>query len=83
MHASDLIETFVQGGALQDHIIRFTSELDPNGPAGGFRWPKYTADNPNQVVFSDSAIEQQTVDQDIYRQAQMDFLNLLSMNAAN
>jgi carboxylesterase type B len=78
MHASDLIDAFFQGGALQDYIIHFTNELDPNG-LSAFRWPQYTTNNPNQLIFSDS-LPQQSVEKDTYRQSQMDFLTHLSLN---
>ena len=55
-------------------MIRFVNKLDPNG--GGlfdFDWPKYTTDNPKQLIFLDGLIPQ-VIGEDTYRQEQMDFL---------
>jgi len=60
-------------------VIRFVNKLDPNG--GGlfdFNWPKYTTDNPKQLIFLDGLIPQ-VIGEDTYRQEQMDFLTEVTL----
>ncbi|KAF5350591.1 hypothetical protein D9756_008678 [Leucocoprinus leucothites] len=79
LHASDLLNSFFIGQELRDYIINFTNKQDPNrGGLFDFKWPKYTAESPNQLIFLDGLIPQ-VIGQDTYRKDQMDFLTQLTL----
>jgi carboxylesterase type B len=80
VHGSDLIDAFFHGGQLQDHIIRFARNLDPNdhhfyNPKWP-KWPTYTTKKPNQLIILDE--RKWTLGQDTYRKKPMQFFNVLA-----
>ncbi|XP_006455188.1 hypothetical protein AGABI2DRAFT_121127 [Agaricus bisporus var. bisporus H97] len=80
LHGSDLLNSFLLGQELQDYIIRFTVTLDPNSKGlFGFKWPKYTTQDPKQLVFLDGLIPQ-VVGEDIYRKEEMELLMQLTLD---
>lgn len=74
-----MLNAFIIGQELRDYIIRFAVKLDPNGNGLlDFRWPKYTTENPKQLIFLDGLIPQ-IIGEDTYRKEQMDFLTDLTL----
>ncbi|XP_006455190.1 hypothetical protein AGABI2DRAFT_145418 [Agaricus bisporus var. bisporus H97] len=80
VHGSDMINSFFLGQELQDYIIRFAVTLDPNSKGQlDFKWPKYTTQDPKQLVFEDG-LAPQVIGEDTYRKEQMDYLMQLTLN---
>ncbi len=75
-HGSDLsLNTFAAGGGdLQDYLIRFVANLDPNDASTNITWPKWTAESPLMLSFNDGAVAQ-NVTEDTYREEAIDTLN--------
>ncbi|KAH7885008.1 Alpha/Beta hydrolase protein [Phlebopus sp. FC_14] len=70
-HASDVLNVY-GGGDMASYLVRFVANLDPNGGID-INWPKYTAQQPNMLEFSDGLITQ-TISQDTYRAEPIAFL---------
>ena len=58
------------GGELADYLIRFATNLDPNG-SGTPNWPKYTKASPQLLTFVDSVFNPTQITQDTYRKDAM------------
>ncbi|THV04430.1 alpha/beta-hydrolase [Dendrothele bispora CBS 962.96] len=63
-HASDILNIY-GGGGMADYLIRFTTNLDPNGNTG-ISWPQYSQASPTLLTFIDGLIPQ-ILTQDNYR----------------
>ncbi|EKM78357.1 hypothetical protein AGABI1DRAFT_75927 [Agaricus bisporus var. burnettii JB137-S8] len=82
LHGSDLLNSFFLGQELQDYIIRFTVTLDPNSKGlFSFKWPKYTTQDPKQLIFLDGLIPQ-VVGEDTYRKEAMEYLMQLTLDVS-
>ncbi|KAJ7599914.1 carotenoid ester lipase precursor [Mycena floridula] len=78
-HGTDIINVY-GGGDLEDSLIHFATNLDPNGPLS--LWPQYTTGSPNIMTLNDNALFPETINQDTYRGAAMQFLiNVTLVNA--
>jgi len=79
-HGADLTLVF-DGGELQEYLIQFVANLDPNrGPASPtlMKWPQYTLPTKATIVFQDKE-PRSRIDNDTFRGAQMDFLRDLEL----
>ncbi|KAF9049529.1 carotenoid ester lipase precursor [Hymenopellis radicata] len=75
-HGSDLLfNSYAPGGDLQDYIIRFVANLDPNGDTG-ITWPKWTIESPQLLSFNDGPVPQSITD-DTYRKEAIETLNAI------
>ncbi|KAF9041954.1 carotenoid ester lipase precursor [Hymenopellis radicata] len=75
-HGSDLsLDSYAPGGDLQDYLIRFVANLDPNGDTG-ITWPKWTTDSPQLLSFNDGPVSQNITD-DTYRKEAIETLNAI------
>ncbi|THU87322.1 carotenoid ester lipase precursor [Dendrothele bispora CBS 962.96] len=63
-HASDILNVY-GGGGMADYLIRFATNLDPNGNTG-ISWPQYSQVSPTLLTFIDGLIPQ-ILTQDNYR----------------
>lgn len=70
-HATDLIQVY-GAGQLQDSLINFVTNLDPNGPTLLRSWPKYATSSPQLFTSLDGLIPV-TITQDTYRDAAINF----------
>ncbi|KAK1232170.1 hypothetical protein PQX77_004682 [Marasmius sp. AFHP31] len=68
-HGTDILNVY-GGGELADYLIRFATNLDPNG-SGSPSWPKYTKDSPQLLTFVDNLLSPTQVTQDNYRKDAM------------
>ncbi|KAF9049528.1 carotenoid ester lipase precursor [Hymenopellis radicata] len=77
-HGSDVsLNTYALGGDLQDYLIRFVANLDPNSNGDtGITWPKWTTDSPQLVSFNDGSVSENITD-DTYRKEAMETLNAI------
>ncbi|KIJ19261.1 hypothetical protein PAXINDRAFT_167028 [Paxillus involutus ATCC 200175] len=71
VHGSDLYNVF-GGQDMASYLVRFVSNLDPNGGTDLY-WPQYTTAEPNMLEFLDGSI-QQALTEDTYRADAMAFL---------
>ncbi|KAF8645414.1 hypothetical protein AX16_007829 [Volvariella volvacea WC 439] len=76
VHAHDILNVF-GGGELQDYLIRFAVNLDPNGP-GSPTWPRYTNASPRIMTFLDGP-SPYTISKDNYRKEALEFLSDLTL----
>lgn len=75
-----MVNSIFKGQELQDYIIRFTVTLNPNKKgAFSLQWPKYTVENPRQLVFRDGLVRQ-AIGEDTYRKEQMDYFAELNLD---
>ncbi|KAH9073439.1 alpha beta-hydrolase [Lactarius deliciosus] len=75
-HALDIVSAFGPRGDLRDYVIRFTSNLDPNGKKGlGIHWPQWNPEKPKAIIFQDDALFPIVIGNDNYR---TDPLNLVA-----
>ncbi|PPR05604.1 hypothetical protein CVT26_009125 [Gymnopilus dilepis] len=72
-HGSDLVE-----GIVNDNLIHFVSDLDPN-TGSGVHWPLYTTHSPNLYTFP--AKGSPLITQDTFRADAINYLNNLSLAA--
>ncbi|KIK73281.1 hypothetical protein PAXRUDRAFT_21034 [Paxillus rubicundulus Ve08.2h10] len=70
-HASDIVNVF-EGQDLAAYLVRFVSNLDPNGGTDLY-WPHYTTAEPHMLELLDGSI-QQALTEDTYRADAMAFL---------
>ncbi|OSC99767.1 carotenoid ester lipase precursor [Trametes coccinea BRFM310] len=75
-HGSELANVY-GGGDMADYLIRFATNLDPNGD-GAVDWPRYSNDHPQLLTFQDGAVPL-TLSSATYRFAGMEFLTNLSL----
>ncbi|KAF8627374.1 hypothetical protein AX17_006189 [Amanita inopinata Kibby_2008] len=76
VHTSDLLNSY-GGGELEDYIIRFVNNLDPNG-GWSSRWPKYTTSTRKQLTFQDGLFPV-VITTDDYRAEAMSFLTEVTL----
>ncbi|KAF5319917.1 hypothetical protein D9611_011051 [Ephemerocybe angulata] len=76
-HATDLLNSFFLGQEMQEYLIRFTNNLDPNSLLS-FTWPEYNLDTKRLLVFKDGILPLET-DKDDHREAAMDALNQITL----
>jgi acetylcholinesterase len=62
---------------MADHLIRFTSNLNPNHGVG-YQWPKYTLSARKMATYVDGLTPLVTTE-DTYRSEAMDYLNTLTL----
>ncbi|KAI0322091.1 carotenoid ester lipase precursor [Amylostereum chailletii] len=74
-HATDILNAF-GGGDMAAYLIRFATNLDPNG-GNNLAWPKYTTGSPKQLTFLDGLIPEVLTD-DTYRTQGFNVLTTLS-----
>ncbi|KAF8837132.1 alpha beta-hydrolase [Paxillus ammoniavirescens] len=72
VHGSDIFNVF-GGQDMTSYLVRFVSNLDPNGGTDLY-WPQYTTAEPNMLEFLDGSIPQ-ALTEDTYRADAMAFLN--------
>ncbi|KIK80105.1 hypothetical protein PAXRUDRAFT_833717, partial [Paxillus rubicundulus Ve08.2h10] len=70
-HGSDILNVY-GGQDLASYLVRFVSNLDPNGGTDLY-WPQYTTAEPTMLGFLDGLIPQ-ALTKDTYRVEAMDFL---------
>ncbi|KAI9064593.1 carotenoid ester lipase precursor [Trametes sanguinea] len=75
-HGSELANVY-GGRDMADYLIRFATNLDPNGD-GAVVWPRYTNDDPQLLTFQDGPVPL-ALSQDTYRSVGMDLLTELSL----
>ncbi|THH21429.1 hypothetical protein EW146_g170 [Bondarzewia mesenterica] len=78
VHASDILNVYGPGD-MTDYLIRFATNLDPNGNTG-ISWPKYTNSTPQLLTFLDGLVPL-TITQDTYREEGMALLMQLSLES--
>jgi hypothetical protein len=79
-HAMDLVASFGSGSDLKDYVIRFTSNLDPNGKNGlGIPWPQWNPQKPKAIIFQDGTLFPIVFGDDNYRTDAIDFVTKLSL----
>ncbi|KAG7088901.1 hypothetical protein E1B28_012846 [Marasmius oreades] len=76
-HGSDLLNIY-GGGELTDYLIRFVTNLDPNGP-GSTSWPEYTTASPSLLTLVDNVFFPIQITQDTYRKDAMDTLTKVTL----
>ncbi|KAG7088671.1 hypothetical protein E1B28_012643 [Marasmius oreades] len=64
-HGSDLLSVY-GGYDMTDYLVRFATNLDPNGDTGIY-WPKYTTAAPSLLTFK-TGIQPLEITQDAYRE---------------
>ncbi len=75
-HGSNLLlNMFAVGGNLQDYLIWFVTNLDPNNANMGITWPKWTVESPLLLSFYDVLVAQ-NITEDTYRAEAIDTLNV-------
>uniref|UniRef100_A0A8H7Y9K5 Carboxylic ester hydrolase n=1 Tax=Psilocybe cubensis TaxID=181762 RepID=A0A8H7Y9K5_PSICU len=72
-HGSDL-----EINLLDDYLVRFVNNLDPNGPSPRLTWPEYTTESPQLYTFPITGRPE--LSQDTYREAPMQYLMNLSLS---
>ena len=53
-HGSDLYNVY-GGDDMTSYLVRFVTNLDPNGAPGTLSWPRWTTSSPNLLTFLDRA----------------------------
>jgi acetylcholinesterase len=71
VHGSDIFNVF-GGQDMASYLVRFVSNLDPNGGTDLY-WPQYTSAEPHMLEFLDGSIPQ-GLTKDTYRADAMAFL---------
>lgn len=79
VHASDLANSFFIGKEMQDHIIYFANNLDPNGPSVSTNWPQYTTDTKQLLVYRDNLLNRVDTTTDDYRSGPIELLTNLAI----
>ncbi|KAI0298097.1 carotenoid ester lipase precursor [Multifurca ochricompacta] len=77
VHGSDLLNSYGLG-ELTDYLIRFATNLDPNGGLSP-QWPRYTTASPQLLTFLDIPVPSTTITQDTYRADGIEFATKLSL----
>lgn len=65
------------GTEMQDYLINFATNLDPNGPTQ-MHWPRWKTTSPNLITFLDGSTPV-TVTQDTYRALEMEKITNLGI----
>ncbi|KAI0044198.1 carotenoid ester lipase precursor [Auriscalpium vulgare] len=76
VHGSDILNVYGPGD-MTDYLVRFATNLDPNG-GSNLNWPKYTTASPNLLTFLDGLVPQ-TITPDTYRADGFTYLTQLSL----
>ncbi len=77
-HDSDVTtNVYVEGGDLQDYVIRFVAHLNPNGDTG-INWPKWSPESPLMLTLNDGPISQ-NITEDTYRKDAIETLNKIML----
>lgn len=80
VHASDLLDSFFIGNEMQDHVIYFANNLDPNGPSVDTHWPKYSTDTKQLLLYRDNIFDRVDIIPDTYRVSAIELLTNLAIN---
>ncbi|KAH7928750.1 alpha/beta-hydrolase [Leucogyrophana mollusca] len=75
-HGSDILNVYGPGD-MTDYLVRFVSNLEPNGDTG-ISWPQYTTEAPNMLTFLDGLIPLE-VGQDTYRAEAMAYITNVTL----
>jgi len=75
-HGSDILNVY-GGHDMASYLVRFVSNLDPNGGTDLY-WPQYTTADPNMLAFLDGLIPQ-ALTQDTYRVEAIAFVMNVSL----
>ncbi|KIJ12396.1 hypothetical protein PAXINDRAFT_14722 [Paxillus involutus ATCC 200175] len=75
-HGSDIFNVY-GGQDMASYLVRFVSNLDPNGGTDLY-WPQYTTAEPNMLEFLDGLIPQ-ALTEDTYRVEAMEFLTNVTL----
>ncbi|KAF8838353.1 alpha/beta-hydrolase, partial [Paxillus ammoniavirescens] len=75
-HGSDISNVY-GGQDMASYLVRFVSNLDPNGGTDLY-WPQYTTAEPNMLEFLDGSIPQ-ALTEDTYRASAMAFLTNVTL----
>ncbi|KAG2114333.1 Alpha/Beta hydrolase protein [Suillus discolor] len=74
-HGSDFIDEMWGGpGSLLDYLIRFATNLDPNGDPTGIFWPQYMVESKDMLMIGEWPWSPPTIVQDTYRKEPIEFL---------
>jgi carboxylesterase type B len=74
-HATDLVNSFFLGQDMQEYLIRFTTNLNPNSNSlFSYQWPKYDLSSKRLLVFQDNILAPLTTTKDDHREAAMNAL---------
>ena len=74
-HATDLVNSFFLGQDMQEYLIRFTNNLNPNSNSlFSYTWPKYDLSSKQLLVFQDNILFPLTTTKDDHREAAMNAL---------
>jgi len=76
-HASDLLQTY-GAGEMQDYLIHFINNLNPNTGSKLLNWPQYSTTAPSLMTFLDGLIPL-IISQDTYRSSAIALLEQLSL----
>ncbi|KAG7088905.1 hypothetical protein E1B28_012850 [Marasmius oreades] len=76
-HGTDILNIY-GGGELADYLIRFATNLDPNGP-GSASWPEYTTASPSLLTLVDNLLFPIQITQDTYRKGAMDAVTKITL----
>ncbi|KAF9265176.1 carotenoid ester lipase precursor [Marasmius fiardii PR-910] len=76
-HGTDILNVY-GGGELADYLIRFATNLDPNG-SGSPSWPEYTTGSPSLMTFVDDLIFPTRITQDTYRKDAMNAVTQVTL----
>jgi len=60
-------------GEIQDYLIRFVVNLDPNGNESTFQWPKYVTDSPRSLTLLNGSTPL-AITQDCFRKGAISYL---------
>ncbi|KAF9455346.1 Alpha/Beta hydrolase protein, partial [Collybia nuda] len=75
-HGTDILNIY-GGGELTDYLVRFVTNLDPNG-GSNLKWPTYTTSSPKLLTFLDG-VEPQVITMDTYRREAIAFVTNISL----
>ncbi|KIJ18027.1 hypothetical protein PAXINDRAFT_9113 [Paxillus involutus ATCC 200175] len=75
-HGSDMLNVY-EGQDIVSYLVRFVSNLDPNGGTDLY-WPQYTTAEPNMLELLDGSIPQ-ALTEDTYRADAMAFLTKVTL----
>ncbi|RXW22492.1 hypothetical protein EST38_g3355 [Candolleomyces aberdarensis] len=74
-HATDLVNSFFLGQDMQEYLLRFTNNLNPNSNSlFSYTWPKYDLSSKRLLVFQDNILAPLTTTKDDHREAAMNAL---------
>ncbi|KAG6812180.1 hypothetical protein H0H92_004048 [Tricholoma furcatifolium] len=79
-HDSDVYDVY-GGGQLEDYLIHFINQLDPNGKIGQgvVSWPTYNAASPKILTFTDNILWPMLPNPDTFRIKEIEFLTNVTL----